>query len=177
MRLFLVTLMLIAVTSQAEPLRFREVAPNLYRSGQGETDDDYEAYKQKGIRTIIDLRQGQAADEERERATRLGFRYINIPLNIASTPQDYLKAERAFFRAVDDPQAGKVVFHCRHGKDRTGLMAALYRVEREGWTPEAAIEEWKSLGGFAADWGDGIQDYFNARVRMNRNINCFEIFR
>jgi protein tyrosine/serine phosphatase len=176
MRLIAVALILTSQLAWAEPIRFMPVTASLFRSGQAETDGDFEAYKRAGIKTIIDLRQGKAADVEREQATRLGFRYINIPLNIASTPSDYLEAERKFFAVVDDPANGRVVFHCRHGKDRTGLMAALYRVNREGWSAERAIAEWKSHGGYAEDWGNGIQDYFNARMRMTRAAICSELF-
>jgi hypothetical protein len=45
-----------------------------------------------------------------------------------------------------DPAAQPVFFHCRHGKDRTGTMAALYRIEVDGWTNEEAIEEMLAFG-------------------------------
>ena len=41
---------------------------------------------------------------------------------------------------------GQVFIHCQHGKDRTGLLAALYRVKYQGWTPEQAHKEWAALG-------------------------------
>ena len=105
----------------------------------------------------------------------MGFNYVNIPLNVRSTVSDYVRAERSFFQAVDAHE-GALVFHCKHGKDRTGLMAALYRVKRQGWTPEDAVAEWKSFGGFGTDWGTGIQAYFNARVRMKLPLICSDIF-
>jgi hypothetical protein len=41
---------------------------------------------------------------------------------------------------------GPTYFHCLHGKDRTGLLAALYKVKYMGVSPEKAIAEAKSLG-------------------------------
>ena len=39
---------------------------------------------------------------------------------------------REFFTVVLDPARQPVFFHCAHGKDRTGTMAALYRIEVDG---------------------------------------------
>jgi len=40
----------------------------------------------------------------------------------------------AALRAIQDAEAsGPVLMHCKHGSDRTGLMAAMYRVVVQGW--------------------------------------------
>ena len=53
-------------------------------------------------------------------------------------------------------------FHCRQGADRTGAMAAAYRVVMQGWTKDAAIEEMTRGGyGFHRAWAglvDAIRD-------------------
>jgi Tyrosine phosphatase family len=41
---------------------------------------------------------------------------------------------------------GKVLVHCEHGQDRTGLVIAAYRVRKCGWTKEAAMAEALTLG-------------------------------
>jgi hypothetical protein len=41
---------------------------------------------------------------------------------------------------------GPTYAHCFHGKDRTGLMVALFKCKYMGMTPEDAIAEAKSLG-------------------------------
>jgi hypothetical protein len=41
---------------------------------------------------------------------------------------------------------GPTYLHCYHGKDRTGLVVALYKCKYMGMNPEDAIEEAKSFG-------------------------------
>lgn len=43
-------------------------------------------------------------------------------------------------------EGGPTYIHCHHGKDRTGLLAAVFKVKYMGMKPEKAIEEAKSLG-------------------------------
>lgn len=153
------------------------LTPRVIRSG--ESRDSFAAYRAAGVNTIIDLRsEPHAVADERAHAQAAGFRYVNIPLSIDSSAPDYLRAERAFFAVVDDPASGVVAFHCRHGKDRTGLMAALYRVRRQGWTPARAITEWRSLDGYSDDWSSGIRTYFVSRMRMlSAPRACEDVFR
>lgn len=48
----------------------------------------------------------------------------------------------AALRAIQDAEGnGPVLMHCKHGSDRTGLMAAMYRVVVQGWSKEEALSE------------------------------------
>jgi protein tyrosine/serine phosphatase len=53
---------------------------------------------------------------------------------------------RTFFRIALDPARRPLFIHCTHGEDRTGTMAALYRIEAQGWANSAALEEMELLG-------------------------------
>ena len=54
----------------------------------------------------------------------------------------------AALRAIQTAQAqGPVLMHCKHGSDRTGLMAAMYRVVVQDWSKEDALKE-MTQGGF-----------------------------
>jgi hypothetical protein len=55
----------------------------------------------------------------------------------------------------------RVLVHCEHGEDRTGLAIAAYRVRRCGWGKDAAMAEAIALGyrhiiniGLNNTWGD-----------------------
>lgn len=37
-------------------------------------------------------------------------------------------------------------FHCRAGRERTGFLCAVYRMQRMGWSFEDAYKEWKTMG-------------------------------
>ncbi|WP_434627036.1 dual specificity protein phosphatase family protein [Pseudomonas sp. Z1-29] len=79
---------------------------------------------------------------------------------------DVLKA----LRAIQDGQArGPVLMHCKHGSDRTGLMAAMYRVVVQGWSKEDALEE-MTEGGFGDShhFKDGVRYMMQADVEKLR---------
>jgi len=62
-------------------------------------------------------------------------------------------------RAIRSAEAkGPVLMHCKHGSDRTGLMAAMYRVVVQGWSKEDALSE-MTQGGF------GESGHFRDSVR------------
>jgi protein tyrosine/serine phosphatase len=53
---------------------------------------------------------------------------------------------RLFLSVVKDSSRHPVFIHCRRGKDRTGVMSAIYRIEACGWTSDEAIEEMRAFG-------------------------------
>lgn len=72
----------------------------------------------------------------------------------------------AALRAIQQAQAnGPVLMHCKHGTDRTGLMAAMYRVVVQGWSKEDALNE-MTLGGFGTSNGfkDGVRYMMKADI-------------
>ena len=52
---------------------------------------------------------------------------------------------KKFFDVVLDPNRQPCYIHCAFGKDRTGTMAALYRMEMDGWTSDEALQEMDSF--------------------------------
>lgn len=101
--------------------------------------------KEHGFRTIINFRQHHS---ERKQAEALGMTVVELPLQAdmlgSEAPTD--EQVRKFLEVINDPAQRPVFFHCAHGKDRTGTMAALYRIEIDGWTNDEAIEEMKAFG-------------------------------
>ncbi|OPA97066.1 protein tyrosine phosphatase [Pseudomonas fluorescens] len=76
----------------------------------------------------------------------------------------------AAIRAIQEAEAnGPVLMHCKHGSDRTGLMAAMYRVVVQGWSKEEALNE-MTQGGFGSSNGfrDGVRYMMKADVAKLR---------
>lgn len=74
-------------------------------------------------------------------------------------------------RTIQTAQAnGPVLMHCKHGSDRTGLIAAMYRVVIEGWSKEDALNE-MTQGGFGGGthFKDGIRYVMQADVDKLRS--------
>ncbi|MNQ68530.1 Tyrosine phosphatase family protein [compost metagenome] len=75
---------------------------------------------------------------------------------------DILKALRTIQTAEAN---GPVLMHCKHGSDRTGLIAAMYRVVVQGWSKEDALSE-MTQGGFgdSTHFKDGVRYMMQADV-------------
>jgi protein tyrosine/serine phosphatase len=81
---------------------------------------------------------------ERDEAQSLGLKFVSIPLDVFRTPSD--EALQTFIDLAVNPENQPMFIHCLHGRDRTGLMTALYRIHCDGWTPEKAYEEMLECG-------------------------------
>lgn len=120
------------------------VNPNLSRSGRPDLEG-LNYLRQQGVRTIINIENDRKAVEaEAIAAKRLGFNYISIPMSWQEKPTDAQVNE--ILRLMQDPSVGPTILHCKHGRDRTGLMVGLYRVFVDRWTPQKAYEEMLATG-------------------------------
>jgi tyrosine-protein phosphatase SIW14 len=150
-------------SSHKELPNFHRVNESLYRGGQPKTGG-LKKLAELGIKTIVNLR-GDSDDTRAEgrEALRLGMRYFNIPMSAAGRPSD--DQVRRVLEIIEEKEQSPVFVHCRRGSDRTGAIIAIYRIKRDGWTAERAIEEANSYGlGFIQfRKRDYIKDYFQQR--------------
>jgi protein-tyrosine phosphatase len=116
-----------------------QVNTTYYRGGQPE-GRDYAALATLGIRTVIDLQKDGDSDEARSVA-EAGMQFVRIPMTTHAPPT--LKQISLFLRIVNDPARRPVYVHCAAGRHRTGVMTAVYRMERDGWTADQAYTEMK----------------------------------
>ncbi|MCS6977201.1 MAG: tyrosine-protein phosphatase [Gemmatales bacterium] len=136
--------------------RFRVVAEGvLYRSGQMTAEGLAEVIDRYGIRTVINL-QDETPDPllengqtESEFCRDRGIRYVYMPPDLI--PRQFVPEQRPaaidrFLDIMNDPQNHPVLLHCRAGLHRTGVLAAVYRMEYDGWTTRQALEELKANG-------------------------------
>ena len=133
---------------------FGQMDERLYRGAQP-APDDYKALKELGITTVIDLRKDKT-DYEQSAVESLGMKYVNIPMT-GWTTKDESVAE--FLKVMDDPASGKVYVHCAAGKHRTGLVGAIYRLEKYGWDYETAYKEMKNYEYFSGLFHRKIKGY------------------
>lgn len=156
MKCFICALLIVAFISACVPLgfcdnsaagiaNFRKVDDGFYRGGY--PDEQGLAYLKKiGVKTIIDLRGGKASvSKERREAEALGFKYINIPFGFLYKPPADSEIIK-FLKITIDPLNMPLFVHCQNGNDRTGAMAALYRITVSGWQVENAYSEAKDFG-------------------------------
>lgn len=101
----------------------------------------FKTLKEMGVDTVINLR--PESDHERPIVAKHGMRYVYLPLPPLDAPTHDITL--AFLEAVTDPANGLVFFHCYHGVDRTGTMAACLRIARDAWTVEEAVAEMRAF--------------------------------
>lgn len=108
------------------------ITPTLYRSAQPRIAN-VAALKSLGIRTIVSLR---SFNDDRKVFAGHDIRLVRVPINTWSI--DDAKVLRALVAIRDAEKQGPVLIHCMHGADRTGVVAAVYRMAVQGWDKESA---------------------------------------
>lgn len=171
---FIIFIIIYSLRSQGEILRFKEVSDRFFRGSQPETEADYQMLKENNIDTIINLRWDKSVAQSKLKAESHHLRFINIPIRGDSNPTE--EQVNSVLSEINKESNGKVYLHCTYGKDRTGLIAALYRVNNQGWSPEAAKNEWIEMG-FAYKALHGLRSYFFEHVRSDQqSLSCLNIF-
>ena len=148
---------------------FGQMDERFYRGAEPKSFEDFEALKQLGIHTVVDL-QEKPERTERGVVESLGMRYVNIPMVDKAYPRPEWVA--AFLKTVDDPSTGKFFVHCAGGRHRTGAMGAVYRFEKYGWNYDRVYAEMKQFD-FYTSWGHGdfktfVEDY-DRRMQARHN--------
>jgi len=135
-----------------------QMSPTLYRSALPD-GGALPLLKNLKIITVINF----LPDDDRSWLADPAIAQVQLPYRTNHVDDsDVLKALRAIQAAEAN---GPVLMHCKHGSDRTGLMAAMYRVVVQGWSKEDALSE-MTQGGFgdSTHFKDGIRYMMQADV-------------
>jgi DSP-PTPase phosphatase fused to NAD+ Kinase len=117
--------------------RVEKVCEGIYR---GPRLGNLNELKSLRVRTILDLENStEAVSREEVVAKELGIEVINIPMSEIArpSPADLVKA----VKIMENPRLQPVYVHCLHGRDRTGLAVAAYRILHDGWSVDRAYRE------------------------------------
>lgn len=127
----------------SDELVIRCLDQGIYYGGALKTDSDFARLRSLGVRHVIDVRSFKhfAITKERRRAAKFGMSFQHLPVGFL--PNRTNTASQILSRLYSN-QCGSVYFHCNLGKDRAGMLAAIYRVERLGWDPLVAYSHWKT---------------------------------
>lgn len=117
------------------------VSADYYRGAEPD-DQGYVDLARLGVRTIVDLRGADVDPDDARLARVLGMTYVHIPMTTHDAPTPAVIEQ--FLRLVDTPEHRPVFVHCVGGRHRTGVMTAVYRIARDGWTADRAYAEMKT---------------------------------
>lgn len=124
-------------------LNLYRMAPDLYRSALPQAAD-WPGLARLGVVTVINFYQREDSDWLHDPRVR----QVHQPLHADRIDDtDAIAALRSIREAQ---QRGPVLIHCKHGQNRTGLIAALYRVVYQGWSKQQALAEMRG-GGFGGE--------------------------
>jgi len=122
-----------------------------------------------GIKTIINLRgEDEVSLDEKKQAEAAGLHYFSVPMPGLSGPSDEVVAR--VMSIIDNPENQPVFIHCKRGSDRTGTIAAIYRISHDGWTADRALTEAKGYGLSWMEFGmkNYIADYYQKKQVRSR---------
>ncbi|WP_051247619.1 fused DSP-PTPase phosphatase/NAD kinase-like protein [Inquilinus limosus] len=123
-----------------------EIAPGVWRSGQP-LPYQIRGMARDGIRTIVNLRGPRDCGSyrrEAEACRRHGITLIDIATKSRDAPKlSVLRQIRQALETAEHP----ILFHCKSGSDRAGLMAALYLITRGNRPAAEALKQlhWRYL--------------------------------
>lgn len=138
-----------------------QVTPGVFRASQPSASQLARYQQRYGIRTVINLR-GENPQQgfyllEQEACERLGITFINHKLYSRALPsKEAIHATAELLRQVEYP----ILFHCKSGADRAGLMATLCRIFLAGDRVEDAIHQLDWYYGHFKFAKTGMIDFF-----------------
>jgi uncharacterized protein (TIGR01244 family) len=122
---------------------FYQVDTSVYRGAQP-TEEGIKYLAGIGVKTVIDLRAAdQRSEGEEAMVAAAGMKYVNIPMSGLTPPTD-VQITRVL--GILESSGGPVFVHCKRGADRTGVVIASYRIDRDGWDNAHALSEAKARG-------------------------------
>src|ERR1041385_8037645 len=139
---------------------FGQMDERFYR-GARPKQKDFQALKDLGINTIIDLTDN--TPEERGYAEAVGLKYVNIAIPDKKDPSDAQVAQ--FLKVVDDPATGKFYVHCAGGRHRTGVMGAIYRFKNYHWNFDQVYNEMLKFDFYTSNGHGGQKTYVENYAR------------
>lgn len=145
---------------------FGQMDERFYR-GARPKQKDFQALKDLGIQTVIDLTDN--TPQEKSYVEALGMTYVNLPIPDKKDPTDEQIGQ--FMKLVNDPATGRFYVHCAGGRHRTGVMGAVYRFNNYRWNFDQVYAEMKNFDFYTWN-GHGGQKRFveNYAQRMQSDI-------
>jgi len=95
--------------------------------------------RQKGVKTIVSFREEPIwIKYEKEQVEKLKMNFVSLPWGVWKSVKPELADQ--LFKTLDDPKNRPVFMHCKHGRDRTGVMSVLALMRYEKLPEEDARE-------------------------------------
>ena len=138
---------------------FAKVDDGVYKGSRPRTDADFRFLQSRHVKYILDLQLIPSLQRsEQKKAKRYGIEVIHGRIN-ASPVAPSEKHIASILAILRDSRYRPIYFHCALGRDRTALVAALYKMYFMGMSQQDAWRYMKEAG-FKEAWiRDGLKKY------------------
>ena len=145
---------------------FGEVDQGVYKGSEPKTDADYRFLREQHIRYILDLELlPSVRHTEQKKAKRYGMVLLHGRLNASPIPPSHKHIER-IMAILRNKRYHPIYFHCAYGRDRTSLVAALYKMYFLGMSQQDALR-YMEESGYKDSWvRDGLKRYLEKHPRL-----------
>jgi protein tyrosine/serine phosphatase len=142
-----------ASSEGAVPLKhFAKVDEGVYKGSRPKGDAQYEYLQSLGVKYIVDLQLLPFMSKFEERkARKYGITVIHAIMN-ASPISPSEKHVDQILTTLRDPSKHPIYFHCKLGRDRTNVIAALYKMYFMGMSEEEGMQ-YLHDSGYGFKWG------------------------
>ena len=135
-------------------VHFGKVDNGVYKGSKPGPDADYEFLQARHIKYILDLELlPSPRNSERKKAKRYGIVVLHGRIN-ASPIAPSEKHIEEILAVLKDNRYHPLYFHCAFGRDRTSLIAALYKMYFLGMSQQAALR-YMDESGYKDSWVRG----------------------
>jgi protein-tyrosine phosphatase len=132
-------------------VHFGQVDDGVYKGSRPKTNADFEFLQSRHIKYIVDLQFLPFLHwSEQKKAKRYDIEFIPARMNASpvSPSQQHVEAIMAILR---DKRYQPVYFHCALGRDRTSVIAALYKMYFLGMSQQDA-RQYMLESGYKVSW-------------------------
>jgi hypothetical protein len=132
---------------------FERVDVGVYKGSKPTSDADYRFLQSLHVKYIVDLEVVPfTASFEGRKAAHYGITVIQGVMNASPFSPSEKHVDR-ILAILRDKRYHPVYFHCKLGRDRTAVIAALYKMYFQGMTEQQAIRYLHESGyGFKGGW-------------------------
>jgi Tyrosine phosphatase family len=139
-------------------VHFTRIAEGVYSGSKPHNEADFEYLRSIGVRYILELHfLPFLTGPEKEKARRHKIEFVSVRMNASPVSP----SEKHVNQALEIMKKYQPVYvHCVLGRDRTGLVAGLYREHVLGVPKDKALHDMKEAG-FRKSWFvSGLSRYF-----------------
>lgn len=132
---------------------FSSVDAGVYKGSRPKSDADYRFLQSLHVKYIVDLQFLPFMSlPEKRKAKKYGITLITGTMNASPISPSEKQVNKVLAMLVNE-QYHPVYFHCKLGRDRTAIIAALYKMYFLGMPPQEAKQYLRQAGyGFKYGW-------------------------